>query len=372
MMMHQTMLVALLVILPGVVLSGRPKVICKYLHHETKAGDWLSAGTQTCMCGYDGKWKNCKRHCKYGEKYYPHREWLYKPDKAEKCHCRDGLWDCVGSGHCMASGQKFESGEWSSVPEKGVCRCEYNQWVECHQPKSCKKQGKWTEHEEWTDDGVIKCQCWDSKWKKCESLQPSKPTTAEPLPFSTAASRRARFDSEDFVFDLDGSNATSTGAGGEVRPLTVSQLPSLSKEGISLTLVSLDPCGINLPHSHPRATEVIYLIKGSHLRTAFVEENGGRTITNDLSTGQTTFFPQGLIHYQQNLGCKEAVFLASLNNEDPGVVTTAKRLFSLDESALADTFDLEVDTINHIRYNLPSGPAEGRSACLARCNGWYY
>ena len=46
-----------------------------------------------------------------------------------------------------------------------------------------------------------------------------------------------------------------------------------------------------------KATEIIYLFTGT-LKTAFVEENGGRTIVNTLKTGQVTFFPRGLIHEQ--------------------------------------------------------------------------
>ncbi|CAM9329551.1 unnamed protein product, partial [Ectocarpus sp. 12 AP-2014] len=36
----------------------------------------------------------------------------------------------------------------------------------------------------------------------------------------------------------------------------VNQLPALDGQGISMALVNLDPCAINLPHIHPRATEV--------------------------------------------------------------------------------------------------------------------
>ncbi|CAN0597135.1 unnamed protein product, partial [Laminaria digitata] len=34
------------------------------------------------------------------------------------------------------------------------------------------------------------------------------------------------------------------------------QLPALAGQGISMALVNLGPCAINLPHIHPRATEV--------------------------------------------------------------------------------------------------------------------
>jgi hypothetical protein len=34
------------------------------------------------------------------------------------------------------------------------------------------------------------------------------------------------------------------------------------------------------------------------VQMSFVEENGGRLISNELSTGQAALFPKGLIHYQ--------------------------------------------------------------------------
>ena len=80
---------------------------------------------------------------------------------------------------------------------------------------------------------------------------------------------------------------------------------------------------------------MLYTIKANQLRVAFVEENGGEgAVVNDLYQGDVAFFPQGLIHYQQNLGCKPVTFLAALNSEDPGVVTITTRFFELPSEAI--------------------------------------
>ena len=80
---------------------------------------------------------------------------------------------------------------------------------------------------------------------------------------------------------------------------------------------------------------MLYTINGDKLRVAFVEENGGEgAVVNDLSQGDVAFFPQGLIHYQQNLDCKPATFLAALNSEDPGAVTITTRFFELPSEAI--------------------------------------
>ena len=93
---------------------------------------------------------------------------------------------------------------------------------------------------------------------------------------------------------------------------------------------------MNTPHRDVPATpiQMLYVIEGN-MRSAFVEENGGEgAVVNDLYQGDVTFFPQGLIHYQQNLGCEPATFLAALNNEDPGAVTITTRFFELPSEAI--------------------------------------
>ena len=77
-----------------------------------------------------------------------------------------------------------------------------------------------------------------------------------------------------------------------------------------------------------------YVIEGN-IRSAFVEENGGEgAVVNNLNQGDVMFFPQGLIHYEQNLGCEPATFLAALSNEDPGAVTITTRFFELPSEAI--------------------------------------
>ncbi|CAM9935250.1 unnamed protein product [Laminaria digitata] len=151
----------------------------------------------------------------------------------------------------------------------------------------------------------------------------------------TAQQQITAFDKEDFVFALGGPEPDRLDDGVRLRAVTLSQLPALEGQGISMTLVNLGPCAINLPHIHPRATEMLYTIEGNDLRVAFVEENNGEgAVVNDLNQGDVAFFPQGLIHYQQNLGCDPATFLAALNSEDPGVVTITTRFFELPSEAI--------------------------------------
>eukprot|EP00904_Undaria_pinnatifida_P006374 jgi/Undpi1/2867/HiC_scaffold_14.g06244.m1 len=178
----------------------------------------------------------------------------------------------------------------------------------------------------------------------------------------------ASFAPEDFASALGGPDSSDLVDGVQSRSVNVNHLAALGGQGISMTLVNLDACAINLPHIHPRATEMLYTIKGNHVRVAFVEENGGDgAVVNDLSMGDVAFFPQGLIHYQQNLDCYPATFLAALNSEDPGVVTITTRFFELPSEAIQASLNVDDPTLKALISALPEAPAMARRICLERC-----
>jgi len=178
---------------------------------------------------------------------------------------------------------------------------------------------------------------------------------------------RMKYNNTDFVFDLAGSKPTTNGLAGTGRSVNVESLPSLAGEGVAMVIFHIDPCGINLPHVHPRATELFFVVEGT-FKTSFIEENTGRTIVNVLKPGQATFFPHGLIHEEQNIGCEPATFISAFSSDDPGVLTISNRLFTLPEEALTSTFNITMSQVDQIRKNLPTNPAKGTSECLNRCS----
>jgi oxalate decarboxylase/phosphoglucose isomerase-like protein (cupin superfamily) len=185
----------------------------------------------------------------------------------------------------------------------------------------------------------------------------------------TELETRQKFNSSSFAYDLDASRVVIQGPGGSIRPLTLDQMPALHTTGLSYVLFELAPCGIILPETHPRATEMIYIIEGERVQVGFSEENGGRTIVNVLKKGEATFFPASLIHFEQNLACTPAKFLAALNSEDPGVVTMSWQTFgSLPVYALQSTFNLSETIVDMIKRGLPQGPAAGFDQCVKYCN----
>ncbi|CAM9923033.1 unnamed protein product [Ectocarpus sp. 6 AP-2014] len=194
------------------------------------------------------------------------------------------------------------------------------------------------------------------------------PSTVQASGVVTAQQQITLFNPEDFVFSLGGPGPDALVDGFQIRFVNVNQLPALDGQGISMALVNLDPCAINLPHIHPRATEMLYVIKGEQVRVAFVEENGGEgAVVNDLAQGDVAFFPQGLIHYQQNLDCEPATFLAALNNDDPGAVTITTRFFELPTEAIQASLNVEEPALQKLIESLPDAPAAARQQCLQRC-----
>jgi hypothetical protein len=80
-----------------------------------------------------------------------------------------------------------------------------------------------------------------------------------------------------------------------------------------MTIGYLGPCGINLPHTHPHATEINFSVDGDFI-VGFYQENGAEFIMNEVHKNQVAVFPKGAIHFEQNLNCVPTTFVAALSN----------------------------------------------------------
>ncbi|KAK9829466.1 hypothetical protein WJX72_006040 [[Myrmecia] bisecta] len=84
------------------------------------------------------------------------------------------------------------------------------------------------------------------------------------------------------------------GTGRDFRLDTAPVLATLPRDGIAQALVTLQPCSVLQPHVHPRASEVYFVLEGA-LSSGFLEENGGRTILQNVTVNQNALIPQGLV-----------------------------------------------------------------------------
>ncbi|KAG8371847.1 hypothetical protein BUALT_Bualt12G0005600 [Buddleja alternifolia] len=146
---------------------------------------------------------------------------------------------------------------------------------------------------------------------------------------------------------------TSNPNGSRVTPVSVAQLPGLNTLGISLVRIDYAPWGINPPHTHPRATEILTVIEGS-LQVGFVTSNPNNAqITNTLHKGDVFVFPVGLVHFQRNVGTGNAVAIAALSSQNPGVITIANAVFGskpeISGDILAKAFQMDKSVVNQLQ-----------------------
>ena len=159
---------------------------------------------------------------------------------------------------------------------------------------------------------------------------------------------------EDFLFrGLDKMGNTTNAVGSNVTQVTVNPLPGLNTFGISMVRIDYAPWGQNAPHTHPRATEILVVIEGS-LLVGFVTSNtDNKLFTQRLEKGDVFVFPEGLIHFQQNIGNGYAVAIAALSSQNPGVITIANAVFGsnpdISDDILARAFQVDKKVIDEIQ-----------------------
>ena len=159
---------------------------------------------------------------------------------------------------------------------------------------------------------------------------------------------------EDFFFPgLLNRQNTSNQLGFTVTPVNVMNLPGLNTLGISLARLDFAPFGLNPPHTHPRATEVIVVLEGT-LYVGFVTSNPeNRLFAKTLYPGDVFVFPEGLIHFQLNVAKTNAVAIAGLSSQNSGVIQIADNVFGsnpkIDLDVLTKAFHLDKKVVDSLQ-----------------------
>ncbi|GAQ81309.1 cupin superfamily protein [Klebsormidium nitens] len=166
----------------------------------------------------------------------------------------------------------------------------------------------------------------------------------------------------DFVKSLTGTPpaANPSGSGGQLRLLNANNFPAVMGQGVAIALINFNPCGQNILHTHPRATEISYVVSGKVL-VGFVDTGANLTLhLNVMNPGDVTLFPQGLMHFQQEIGNAPAVLVSAFNNENPGVVPIPATTFQFPPEIIAVAFgQTSVNSVNAFFANLPANLAQG-------------
>ncbi|KAJ1278037.1 hypothetical protein BS78_04G049300 [Paspalum vaginatum] len=150
---------------------------------------------------------------------------------------------------------------------------------------------------------------------------------------------------------LQNAGDTANAFGSKVTLVDVKALPGLNTLGVSMARLDLAPGGLNPPHTHPRATEVLTVVEGE-MHVGFVATDG-TLFARVLREGDVFVFPKGLVHFEFNSGARPAFGIAGLSSQNPGLVRVADSLFgaspAISDQVLAKAFRIDAATVQRIK-----------------------
>jgi oxalate decarboxylase/phosphoglucose isomerase-like protein (cupin superfamily) len=191
------------------------------------------------------------------------------------------------------------------------------------------------------------------------------------LPLTTQYAQRQQFPPNAFVYTLAlpskvGAN-TSAATSFDRRIDTDVFLATLPNRGMSQTFAELKACGVLLPHVHPRATEIYFVINGT-IETSIIQEYPAKALTFSLTSNQDAVVPQGLGHSLYNPTCQSAFYVSTFDSSDPGSLFLAQQLFTLPNDVLLASTGQTQDGLNGFNATIPVGsPYTVSASCLQRC-----
>ncbi|CAH9087298.1 unnamed protein product [Cuscuta europaea] len=142
---------------------------------------------------------------------------------------------------------------------------------------------------------------------------------------------------------------------------SVAEIPGLNTLGLTMIRNEFQPGIVTQPHTHPRATEMVFLLQGN-MYFGFVavdpsDPTKNRIYAKEYKTGDVFVIPQGLVHFGQNIGNDTAITITVWNSQNPGFNYVPQQLFGNDtaipDDLLAKSFrvdnDLDVKVITQIK-----------------------
>ncbi|XP_031373675.1 germin-like protein subfamily 3 member 2 [Punica granatum] len=159
---------------------------------------------------------------------------------------------------------------------------------------------------------------------------------------------------EDFVFSGVKSPGKFSETGLSATSVNSKIFPGLNTLGMSFVRADLEPGGINPPHFHPRATEIVFVLEGK-VYSGFVDTQN-RVFSRVIEKGEVMVFPRGLLHFQMNVGYERATILGSFDSQNPGLQRIANAVFGsgIEEGLLEKAFGLSPKELAKLRRKFAS------------------
>ncbi|KAK1286889.1 Germin-like protein 9-3 [Acorus calamus] len=130
---------------------------------------------------------------------------------------------------------------------------------------------------------------------------------------------------------------------------TKKEFPALDGQSVSVATIMYPPSGINPPHTHPRAAELLIVLQGT-LEVGFVDTQN-KLFVQTLQPADLFIFPKGLVHFQVNRDTEfPAVALGVFGSASAGTVSLPGSVFGsgISEEILAKAFKTDEGTISKI------------------------
>ncbi|XP_072980690.1 germin-like protein 5-1 [Typha angustifolia] len=166
---------------------------------------------------------------------------------------------------------------------------------------------------------------------------------------------KANVTEDDFFFKgLATPGATNNTMGSLVTGANVEKIPGLNTLGVSMARIDYAPGGLNPPHTHPRATEMVFVLEGT-LDVGFIT-TANKLVAKTITKGETFVFPRGLVHFQKNNGNVPAAVISAFNSQLPGTQSIAVTLFTsnppVPDNVLTKAFQIGTKEVEKIKSRL--------------------
>uniref|UniRef100_A0A1D1ZL73 Germin-like protein n=1 Tax=Anthurium amnicola TaxID=1678845 RepID=A0A1D1ZL73_9ARAE len=166
---------------------------------------------------------------------------------------------------------------------------------------------------------------------------------------------KEKFNASDFFSNaIAKPGATNNSLGSLVTAANVLKVPGLNTLGVSLSRIDYAPGGLNPPHTHPRATEMVFVLRGT-LDVGFIT-TANVLVSKTITPGEVFVFPRGLVHFQKNNGNVPAAVVAAFNSQLPGTQSIAVTLFAatpeVPDNVLTKAFQVGTKEVKKIKSRL--------------------
>lgn len=134
----------------------------------------------------------------------------------------------------------------------------------------------------------------------------------------------------------------------------VEKIPGLNTLGVSMSRIDYAVGGVNPPHTHPRASEIAFVLEGE-LEVGFLTTSNV-LISKRVKKGEIFVFPKGLLHYQKNVGRTPASAITAFNSQFSGTQSIANTLFAaspaVPNDVLSKAFHIHPREVGRIKVKL--------------------